>query len=77
MQTMMSTGSLSSLFSGLLVPLCCYIVAAIGLNLNVGVSGELNLGQAGFMSVGAFTAVSVWRASGTTWIWWAETLVLP
>ena len=59
MQTMMSTGSLSSLFSGLLVPLCCYIVAAIGLNLNVGVSGELNLGQAGFMSVGAFTAVSV------------------
>lgn len=59
MQTMMSTGNLSSLFTGLLVPLCCYVVAAIGLNLNVGVSGELNLGQAGFMSVGAFTAVCV------------------
>ena len=59
LQAMMSAGKLSSLFTGLLVPVCCYIVAAIGLNLNVGVSGELNLGQAGFMSVGAFTAISV------------------
>ena len=45
--------------SSLLVPVCCYIVAAIGLNLNVGFSGELNLGQAGFMSVGGFTAAIV------------------
>ncbi len=59
MEIMMKTGNLSSLFQSLLIPVCCYIVAAIGLNLNVGVSGELNLGQAGFMSVGAFTAVCV------------------
>lgn len=59
MEAMMRSGNLSSLFQSLLVPVCCYIVAAIGLNLNVGVSGELNLGQAGFMSVGAFTAVCV------------------
>lgn len=58
-EIMMRTGSLSSLFTSLLVPVCCYVVAAIGLNLNVGISGELNLGQAGFMSVGAFTAVCV------------------
>ncbi len=58
-EAMMLSGNLSSLFTSLLVPVCCYIVAAIGLNLNVGVSGELNLGQAGFMSVGAFTAVSI------------------
>ena len=51
------TGSLSRLMMSLLVPVCAYIVAALGLNLNVGVSGELNLGQAGFMSIGAFTAV--------------------
>ncbi|MCR4764521.1 MAG: branched-chain amino acid ABC transporter permease [Lachnospiraceae bacterium] len=57
LEVMMHTGNLSSLFTSLLVPVCCYIVAAIGLNLNVGVSGELNLGQACFMSVGAFTAV--------------------
>ena len=53
------TGNLGSLFSSLLVPVCCYIVAGIGLNLNVGISGELNLGQAGFMSVGAFSGVII------------------
>ena len=58
-EIMMNTGNLSSLFTSLLVPVCCYIVAAIGLNLNVGISGELNLGQACFMSVGAFSAVCV------------------
>ena len=58
-EIMLKTGSLSSLFSSLLVPVTCYVVAAIGLNLNVGISGELNLGQAGFMSVGAFCAVCV------------------
>lgn len=51
--------SMTRLITSLLVPITCYVVAAIGLNLNVGVSGELNLGQAGFMSVGGFTAVVV------------------
>lgn len=59
------TGNLGSLFSGLLVPVCCFIVAGIGLNLNVGISGELNLGQAGFMSVGGFTGVIVSGALST------------
>ena len=56
-ELMLRTGNLSSMFQSLLVPVTCYIVAALGLNLNVGVSGELNLGQAGFMSLGAFTGV--------------------
>lgn len=59
LQAMVMTGNLSNLFTGLLVPATCYLVAAIGLNLNVGVSGELNLGQAGFMAVGAFSGVCV------------------
>ena len=42
---------------GLLVPACCYIVMAISLNLTVGILGELSLGHAGFMSVGAFAGV--------------------
>lgn len=54
-----STGSLSRMLVSLMVPMTCYIVAAIGLNLNVGMSGELNLGQAGFMAVGGFTAAIV------------------
>ena len=57
LQAMVMSKSLSRLLISLLVPVCAYIVAAIGLNLNVGFSGELNLGQAGFMSIGAFTSV--------------------
>lgn len=50
------TGNLSSLFNGLLVPLCAYSILAISLNLTVGILGELSLGHAGFMCVGAFTS---------------------
>lgn len=54
---MILQGGMSRQMKSLLVPVTAYIVAAIGLNMNVGISGELNLGQAGFMSVGGFTAV--------------------
>ena len=52
-------GMLSRSISGMLIPICCYVVMAISLNLTVGVLGELSLGHAGFMSVGAFTGVIV------------------
>ena len=55
LQTMISTGNIKSLLKGMLVPICAYVVMAISLNLTVGVLGELSLGHAGFMSVGAFT----------------------
>ncbi len=50
-------GFLSRSLTGMLVPICCYIVMAVSLNLTVGVLGELSLGHAGFMSVGAFSGV--------------------
>ena len=53
MQTLISTGSISSLMEGLMVPLCIYIILAVSLNLVVGILGELSLGHAGFMCVGA------------------------
>lgn len=56
MQVMVSTGNVSSLLTGLLVPLCAYIILAVSLNLTVGILGELSLGHAGFMCVGAFTS---------------------
>ncbi|MDD3347093.1 branched-chain amino acid ABC transporter permease [Oscillibacter sp.] len=52
------SGSLSSSLKGMLVPICAYVVMAISLNLTVGILGELSLGHAGFMSVGAFTGVT-------------------
>lgn len=54
MQILMMTGHLSSLMQGLLVPLCTYAILAVSLNLTVGILGELSLGHAGFMCVGAF-----------------------
>ena len=53
------TGSISYMMKTLLVPCCCYIVAALALNLCVGFSGELSLGHAGFMAIGGFMAVCV------------------
>lgn len=45
------------MIAGQLVPICSYIVMAISLNLVVGVAGDLSLGHAGFMSVGAYTGI--------------------
>ena len=56
MQTLISTGSISSLMEGLMIPLCIYIILAVSLNLVVGILGELSLGHAGFMCVGAFAS---------------------
>lgn len=58
MQIMVNTGSVSSLIKGLLVPLCIYAILAVSLNLVVGISGELSLGHAGFMCVGAFAGAT-------------------
>lgn len=56
-QVLLGQGMLSRSIQGQLVPICCYIVMALSLNLVVGISGELSLGHAGFMSVGAFSGV--------------------
>ena len=53
-QALIMSGSLSSLMQGLLVPLCAYVILAVSLNLTVGILGELSLGHAGFMAVGAY-----------------------
>lgn len=54
---MMNGGMLTRSFQSMLVPICCAIVMAVSLNLTVGILGELSLGHAGFVSVGAFSGV--------------------
>ncbi len=56
MQALIAADQVSSLLNGLLVPLCIYVIMAVSLNLTVGILGELSLGHAGFMCVGAFTS---------------------
>lgn len=61
-QVMIQNGNMTRSFKGQLVPICVYIVMAVSLNLTVGISGELSLGHAGFMSIGAFSGIvaSTW-----------------
>ena len=59
MQLLSTFGVLSSADTNLLIPICIYICMAVSLNLTVGILGELSLGHAGFMSVGAFTGIVV------------------
>ena len=56
-QVLRTGGGISSTLEGQLVPICAYVVMALSLNLTVGILGELSLGHAGFMSVGAFSGV--------------------
>ncbi len=58
-QILSAAGALTNSFSGQLVPICAYVIMAVSLNLTVGILGELSLGHAGFMSVGAFSGVIV------------------
>lgn len=44
------------LFSGLLIPFLILSLAALGLNILTGYTGQISLGSAGFMGVGAFAA---------------------
>ena len=47
---------LSRQFKSLIVPVGINVILAVSLNLTVGFLGELSLGHAGFMSIGAYTA---------------------
>ena len=57
LQILSTQGKLNSTTKGFLVPACAYIVLAVSLNLLVGICGELSLGHAGFMGIGAFTGI--------------------
>lgn len=65
-QLMTAAGLLSNLMQGLLVPLCYYSILAISLNLTVGILGELSLGHAGFMCIGAFVGAFFSRLTEDT-----------
>ncbi len=53
---MMQTGLISMQHQGIIITIGIYVLLAASLNLTTGVLGELVLGHAGFMSIGAYTA---------------------
>ena len=52
----MSSGIINTYWSGILIVACINIVLATSLNLASGYLGQLTLGHAGFMSVGAYVS---------------------
>lgn len=54
-----SAGALSSSMTGILPTVGIYVILAMSLNLTVGVLGELSLGHAGFMCIGAYASGAV------------------
>lgn len=52
---LVSQGLLSRQMMSIIIPICVYTMLAVSLSLVVGFLGELSLGHAGFMSIGAYT----------------------
>ncbi len=50
---------------GLVQTICYYSMAVIGLNILIGYTGQISLGQSGFMAVGAYTSALL----ATKWGW--------
>ena len=53
---LIQSGMINSYISGILILVCINIVLAISLNITAGCLGQMALGHAGFMSIGAYTA---------------------
>ena len=56
---LLKSGVLSRQYRSLIIPIGINIMLAVSLNLVTGFLGELSLGHAGFMSIGAYTAAIV------------------
>ena len=58
------TGLIGRYYQGILLTLLINIVLTVSLNLATGFLGQLTLGHAGFVSVGAYTAALISLRSG-------------
>ena len=54
-------GVLSRQMMSLITPVCVYVMMSVSLSLVVGFLGELSLGHAAFMSIGAYTGCLLQR----------------
>lgn len=55
-QSLIGLNLLNRYWQNILVLICINIIMATSLNLTVGVLGQINLGHAGFMAIGAYSA---------------------
>ena len=59
----MNAGVFNRATTAIIQQIGIYIILAVSLNMVVGYLGQLPLGHAGFMAVGAYTAALVWKAT--------------
>ena len=59
---LMNGGVISRQYQGVLVFACINCILAVSLNLTTGFLGEIALGHAGFMSIGAYTGALITKA---------------
>jgi branched-chain amino acid transport system permease protein len=58
-QTLLSTGIISSFYEITIATICINIILAVSLNLITGFTGQFSLGHAGFMSIGAYVCAII------------------
>lgn len=69
-------------FQGIIITVCINIILAVSLNISTGFLGEIALGHAGFMSVGAYTAalftktLEVTAKTPNSWVFLLIALIL-
>ena len=62
-QIVMGSGILPRAHNNNIIQVGFFIILAVSLNLSTGYLGQLPLGHAGFMAVGAYTAAIFWRSA--------------
>ncbi|MBP1581057.1 MAG: branched-chain amino acid ABC transporter permease [Oscillospiraceae bacterium] len=63
---LMSAGILDRYYQGILMTVFINVILAVSLNLTTGLLGQIALGHAGFMSIGAYTAALLTKALAET-----------
>lgn len=66
MLLLMSSGMMDRYYQGILMSVFINVILAVSLNLTTGLLGQIALGHAGFMSIGAYTAALFTKALSST-----------
>ncbi|MEG0513040.1 MAG: branched-chain amino acid ABC transporter ATP-binding protein/permease [Clostridia bacterium] len=73
LNALIGAGVINKYYGGVLISMGINIIMTVSLNLTTGFLGELALGHAGFMSVGAFTAGILTKSMVASFGWEAST----
>ena len=69
LSTLINAGTINKYYSSILIMIGINVIMTVSLNLTTGFLGELALGHAGFMSVGAFTAAIITKQMMASFGW--------